>query len=432
MSESSRIVPLNPPADPVQAEAHDPEAGESQTQEKCLPKTKRCCCSNVAVPTWALFLALSVVIIVAVHAIILSLFTPKEISSYTPTISVLSVESWHQQGSFGDTKFKQSKLKLTAPEDIQDESLRNTLSSLGPESPTEDLKKLDNFIKENQIDVVTFAMAESKIGPMLELRAKGWPLSVPMTSQGMSSKADLVRLVDKDSFQQTLKETGLEQYTIPSYSAPDLVNCKELPTTDKPEPVTDRCVINEATKEAIEYPLIVKPASARGGTHRGHLYKKVDNAEELREFFNTPAKESSNDVFTFLSPSEFTIQEFVKSKYEDSFHFVYSEEHGGFLHMKITRDRYGSEDAVAHHAPLRIRTTLERKYVPQELIENFGKLLRAVHYRGIGCFDLKYKNSDLSKPMVMEMNPRVCGSQPYFNDYGAWFRTWTQLHLIKA
>eukprot|EP00820_Chromera_velia_P026348 Cvel_10298.t1-p1 / transcript=Cvel_10298.t1 / gene=Cvel_10298 / organism=Chromera_velia_CCMP2878 / gene_product=hypothetical protein / transcript_product=hypothetical protein / location=Cvel_scaffold618:25925-26431(-) / protein_length=169 / sequence_SO=supercontig / SO=protein_coding / is_pseudo=false len=167
-----------------------------------------------------------------------------------------------------------------------------------------------------------------------------------------------------------------------------------------------------------------------GGTSHAYLYKKVDTPEALAEFFNTPI-ESGGGGFKFILPSDFTVQEWVTSKYEDSFHFLYSEEHGGFLHLKITRDEYTTDDAVAHHNPKRTRKTLERDSVPPEMIANFGKLLRNVHYRGIGCFDMKYRNSDLSKPMVMEMNPRVCGSMPHFRDYGVWMRAWTRLYVVK-
>uniref|UniRef100_A0A0G4FRH2 ATP-grasp domain-containing protein n=1 Tax=Chromera velia CCMP2878 TaxID=1169474 RepID=A0A0G4FRH2_9ALVE len=433
MADSARVEPLNPDPEAAnaEAEAEAPQSGHGRLS-KTLTATKNHCLFTLPVPLWVLYLVLAVVLFLVLRALFYWIMVSSGISAYAPTISILGINYWHGQWEMGDSKLKSAKLKLTTSKDIKDEGVKNALLNLGPDSSKQDLERLDSYIKKNKIDVVTFGMSEWKIEPLLKLYAKGWPLSAPLTNQGMSNEAGLLRVVDKDNFQQTMKDNGLESYTIPSYKAASLVTCKELATPESADPVSDRCQIDEdaVTKEGAVFPLFVKPVQGAGGTSHAELYKKVDTREALAEFFNTPVK-TSNGGYKFILPSDFTVQEWVTSKYEDSFHFVYSEEHGGFLKLKITRDEYQSDDAVAHHNPTRKRTTLERDFVPKQMVENFGKLLRAVNYRGIGCFDMKYRNSDLSQPMVMEMNPRICGSQPHFHDYGAWVRAWTRLYVVK-
>uniref|UniRef100_A0A0G4F5I0 ATP-grasp domain-containing protein n=1 Tax=Chromera velia CCMP2878 TaxID=1169474 RepID=A0A0G4F5I0_9ALVE len=428
MSDSAQVVPLNSETPIVQP----------QGKEGCLRKT---CCVKLSLPVWALYVTLAVLCSIFVVWVISQKNGQKNgpqalRGSTTPPapilpapISVLAAQKWYGQDLGGEEKFKAANIQLTTSDDIADEEVKDALLNLGPAVSSEALVKLDAFIKEKQIDLVTFGMAEWRIEPMVQLKAKGWPLSVLMTSQGMENEADLVRVVDKEHFQQTLKETGLEDYTIPNYDPDSLLSCNQMSNTDTPDAVPDRCTLNEAGRSAVSYPIMVKPANGMGGAHKEKLYKKVDSEEQLLDFFNRPI-EYGTGSYTFLNPSDFTLQEWVMSKYEDSFHFVYSDDHGGFLQMKITRDEYNTENAVAHHKPERKRSTLEHDSIPPAMIANFEKLLRKVHYRGLGCFDIKYKKSDLDKPMVMEMNPRLCASMSFFDDYGAWFRTWAGLYLV--
>uniref|UniRef100_A0A0G4HTS4 ATP-grasp domain-containing protein n=1 Tax=Chromera velia CCMP2878 TaxID=1169474 RepID=A0A0G4HTS4_9ALVE len=421
-SLDARLIPLNAP----EADA-DTEAGQGvrQTPNKMNSMMKKYG-AYLPIPSWALCVV-GALTLLSVYC----LLTPASVPSYAPTITVLGVEDWHCLGNGQDcakeSKLTAAKIKLITPSKIDDPSLKEIVENLGVEESPKQIKSLDDFMKKNNVDLVTFGMAESKIAQMLKLRTGGWPLSAPMTSQGMLGSADFYRMEDKDQFQQTLKDTGLEDFTIKNYDASSLIICKDMPTPKSDATVADRCSLTQT----VDYPLMIKPSQGRGAISKNHLYKKVDSAEELLKFFNTPLPEKGGKTFLFLSPADFTLQEWVVSKYEDSFHFVYSEDHGGFLKVKITRDEYKTDDAVAHHNPERTRTTLERDDIPPFLMTKFGQFLKMMQYRGIGCFDMKYRNSDLSKPMVMEMNPRICGSQPDFPDYGDWFRTWARLYVVK-
>uniref|UniRef100_A0A0G4GWA5 ATP-grasp domain-containing protein n=1 Tax=Chromera velia CCMP2878 TaxID=1169474 RepID=A0A0G4GWA5_9ALVE len=385
-SQEARVVPLNPQA--------DPEAGLQGEENQNA--TKKGFSGSWVVYVIGAFALLSAVCICSAF---FSFPSSCDIFSSCATITVLSVKKWHYAGwQKCDAILKNAKVNLITSEDIEDPTLKEALLNLGAESSSADLKMLNAFIKENDVDLITFGMEEGKIGPMLDLKKKGWPLAAPMTSQGLSSSEDFYKLEDKIQLQQTLEENGLGDYTIKSYDANTIVTCPDTPPASSPDPTPGRCSPAKDGPADLDFPLMVKPVQGVGGAYKKALYRK----------------------------------DWVVSKFEDSFHFVYSEDHGGYLKVRVIRDEYKTDDAVAHYKPERKRTTLDDPAeFPPGMKDAFESFLKKMHYRGIGCFDLKYKNSDFSKPRVMELNPRICGSMNNFEDYGSWFRTWARLYVAK-
>ena len=131
---------------------------------------------------------------------------------------------------------------------------------------------------------------------------------------------------------------------------------------------------------------------------------------------------------------------FISGKIEAALHFVFAN--GKFLRMKMTEKLCKKEHGIDHDGDCEEAKEAEMN---KSLAEKVRTILTKMDYRGIGCFDIKYKNSDRSKPKILEvffarqyknfshveLNARPCGSMIHFDDYGSWIRDWSLISLTS-
>ncbi|CAD7932400.1 unnamed protein product [Amoebophrya sp. A25] len=198
-------------------------------------------------------------------------------------------------------------------------------------------------------------------------------------------------------------------------------------------------------------PWMVKPVSGSGGMLVTHLYKRATSPDQVTQLLR------DNPKVNFIA------SEFLKSSVEDSVHFVFDSattgvmeedkdeatetrdrsdsssdnysstkgaaSDGTYLHVRQHRGyaEGGSENVISHHGGFAVNSV--QLDPDPSLLSKVKKILQALNYKGLGCVDLKYKNNDLRRPVLLEINPRTCGAMMWFHDYGEWIRSWA---LIDA
>jgi hypothetical protein len=161
-----------------------------------------------------------------------------------------------------------------------------------------------------------------------------------------------------------------------------------------------------------DFPIMIKPSQGVGGTHVKSGYKIAWNENDFEGEFKDDTK--------------YMYSEFIPGKIEAALHFVFAN--GKFIRTKMTEKQCKKEHGIDHKGDC---NGTEEAKMNEPLKEKARAILTKMDYRGIGCFDIKYKNSDRSKPKILELNARICGSMRDFDDYGNWIRDWSLISLTS-
>lgn len=242
-------------------------------------------------------------------------------------------------------------------------------------------ESLEKKIKEHDADLVSLGYGEWKANDVLDLN-----LSVPI----------MKNVKDWKTFDMISSKKGLNDF------------CSKLGFgylfPKKFEKIED--ISSE------DFPIMIKPSQGVGGTHKKDSYKIAWNKNDFKGEFKDNTK--------------YMYSEFISGKIEASLHFVFAN--GKFIRTKMTEKQCKKEHGIDHEGDCKGAKEAEMN---KSLAEKLRTILTKMDYRGIGCFDIKYRNSDRSKPKILELNARPCGSMIHFGDYGSWIRDWSLISLAS-
>ena len=251
----------------------------------------------------------------------------------------------------------------------------------------DDVEAINGFVRSENIFKITLDTAEAEFGKLISHK-DDYVVPVHTNNLDLSTFATIV---DKDKFTAWIRDqVGLADLVPRTYGS----------------------------RSEVVFPAMLKPLVGTVDVERRELYAMVEKEKDLDDFLTKHNGEIGVD---------FSCSEFVKSRMEDSIHFVFADEK--FIRLRQHRRWATSSDIqIAHHHGAFGSAEFLELSEQNPLVQQLARILTSLRYRGIGCFDLKYSGGEMSRPKILELNPRICGTMTKFDDFGRWARDWVLLH----
>jgi predicted ATP-grasp superfamily ATP-dependent carboligase len=117
--------------------------------------------------------------------------------------------------------------------------------------------------------------------------------------------------------------------------------------------------------------------------------------------------QDTNDLSSMLRQGEYIIQEYIPGRCEYASHILFNR--GKIRHITTVKNYHASDFYIQGLKDAPIKS----EFVPTDrnVVEIFEKILTAIDYCGICCFD--YKLKDCGTPLIFEINPRPGASLTY-------------------